>query len=154
MKNIKNTSKRKKSSARIWPPASMVISSYNNYNTLEKVLNGMLKLDYPKYEIIVIYDGDPNGANEIIKKYKKYKYIKYYKNKKNQGVCKTRNKGIKLSKYNFVVNMDHDCIPEKKWLKKIIAGFDDPKVGISSSYAYYGGTSTAFRKELLERIGG
>ena len=137
-----------------WPPTSIVIASYNNYNTLEKVLNKMLKLDYPKYEINVIYDGDIKGAKEIVEKYKKYKIIKHHLNKKNLGVCKTRNKGIEMSKYNYVVNMDHDCIPVKNWLKKIMIGFSDPKVGVVSSYTYYGGTSTAFRKELLEQVGG
>ena len=91
-----------------WPPTSIVIASYNNYNTLEKVLNKMLKLDYPKYEINVIYDGDIKGAKEIVEKYKKYKIIKHHLNKKNLGVCKTRNKGIEMSKYNYVVNMDHE----------------------------------------------
>jgi len=137
-----------------WPPTSIIIASYNNYNTLEKVLNGMLKLDYPKYEIIIVYDGESKGADQIIKKFQRHKIIRHHKNRKNLGVCKTRNKGIKLSKYNFVVNMDHDCIPVKNWLKKIIAGFDNPKVGVVSSYTYYGGTSTAFRKELLEKVGG
>jgi glycosyltransferase involved in cell wall biosynthesis len=137
-----------------YPPASIVIASYNNYNTLKTVLNGMLKLDYPKYEVLVVYDGDQKGADKIIEKFKKHKIISHYKNGKNLGVCKTRNKGIKMSTYDFVVNMDHDCIPKKDWLKKIIAGFDNPKVGVVSSYTYYGGTSTAFRKELLKRVGG
>jgi cellulose synthase/poly-beta-1,6-N-acetylglucosamine synthase-like glycosyltransferase len=137
-----------------WPPASIIIASYNNYNTLTKVLNKMLKLDYPKYEINIVYDGDIKGAKEIIDKFKKYKIIHHHINKKNLGVCKTRNKGIELSKYNFIVNMDHDCIPKKDWLKKIMSGFDNPKIGVVSSYAKYGGTSTAFRKELLKKVGG
>jgi hypothetical protein len=50
--------------------------------------------------------------------------------------------------------MDHDCIPSKTWLRDLIRGFEDDKVGVVSSFGSYGGTSTAFRKELLQKAGG
>jgi GT2 family glycosyltransferase len=50
--------------------------------------------------------------------------------------------------------MDHDCVPEQEWLKKMIAPFENPKVGVVSGYNYYGGTSTAFRREPLDKVGG
>jgi cellulose synthase/poly-beta-1,6-N-acetylglucosamine synthase-like glycosyltransferase len=137
-----------------FPPVSIVIATFNNSNTLRKVLNAMLKIDYPKYEIIVIDDGSKDNTTEMMKDFSKEKKITYHKFSKNQGVCKARNKGIKLSKYDIIVNMDHDCIPVRNWLKEIVKGFENPKVGIVSSYAYYGGTSTAFRKELLKKVGG
>ena len=52
------------------------------------------------------------------------------------------------------INMDHDCIPEKNWLKEMVKGFDSDKVGFVSAYATYGGTSTGFRKEALGKVGG
>ena len=73
---------------------------------------------------------------------------------KNSGVCKARNTGIKNSNYDLVINMDHDCIPSKNWLKDMIKGFEDSQVGVVSAYDYYGGTSTGFRKKLLEKVGG
>jgi GT2 family glycosyltransferase len=36
----------------------------------------------------------------------------------------------------------------------MVEGFDSERTGIVSAYDYYGGTSTAFRKALLERVGG
>jgi hypothetical protein len=33
-------------------------------------------------------------------------------------------------------------------------GFDSPAIGIVSAYGHYGGTSTGFRRELLEHVGG
>jgi GT2 family glycosyltransferase len=88
------------------------------------------------------------------KEFGKNKKINFEWHKKNSGVCKARNKGISMSKYPIVINMDQDCIPEKNWLKKMVVPFENPKVGIASAFGYYGGTSTAFRKDLLEKVGG
>ena len=138
-----------------FPKASIVIAAFNNAATLERVLNAMLKLDYPNdFEIIVVNDGSTDNTKEMLEeRFGKEKKIKTI-NMQNSGVSKARNAGIKISRYDFVVNMDHDCIPEKDWLRDMMKGFDSEKVGIVSAYDYYGGTSTAFRKELLERVGG
>jgi len=138
-----------------FPKVSIVIAAFNAEKTIERVLDSMLELDYPEdFEIIVVNDGSSDRTREIIRKFSKNAKIKFIDFEKNQGVCKARNGGIKIARFPIVVNMDHDCIPEKNWLKKIVAGFDSDKVGVVSSFGYYGGTSTAFRKELLEKAGG
>lgn len=155
---------------------SIIISTYNNASGLKRVLKAMLELDYPEeFEIIVVNDGSSDGTREMMKneffekefiakgndsgkilekKIEKNISLKFIDFEKNQGVCNARNAGIKIAKFPIVVNMDHDCIPSKDWLKKIVEGFDSEKIGIVSSFGYYGGTSTAFRKDLLQKVGG
>lgn len=133
--------------------ASIVIATLNNKETLRRVLNAMMKLRFQgRYEIIVVNDGSSDGTKEMLEKEysKKVKVIHLPRS----GVCKARNTGIEAAQYEVVVNMDHDCIPEKDWLSKMVRGFDSDKIGIVSAYDYYGGTSTGFRKELLDRVGG
>lgn len=139
-----------------WPNVSIVVATYNRANTLRKVLKAMLKLSYPaKYEIIVINDGSTDNTKQMLEKeFAGNPKITIINFDKNQGVCKARNAGIKRAKYEIVVNMDHDCIPSRNWLKDLISGFTHSKVGVVSSYGGYGGTSTAFRKHLLEKVGG
>ena len=36
----------------------------------------------------------------------------------------------------------------------MVNGFDSPRVGAVSAYGHYGGTSTGFRKDVLEHLGG
>ncbi|MFH0955539.1 MAG: glycosyltransferase family A protein [Candidatus Micrarchaeota archaeon] len=136
--------------------ASIVVATYRNPIGLEKTLNGLLALDYPaEYEIIVVNDGSPdNTAKMLSQKFSKNKKIKIINFEKNQGVCRARNAGIMAARFPIVINMDHDCIPAKDWLSKMVAGFDSPKVGVVSAYGGFGGTSTGFRKELLEKVGG
>ena len=139
-----------------YPDASIVIASFNNRVVLEKVLNAMLALDYPAYfEIIVVDDGSRDGTIEMLhKKFGKEKKIRVVGFGANKGVCRARNEGIRAAGFPIVVNMDHDCIPSKSWLKDLVKGFEGPKVGVVSSFGSYGGTSTAFRKDLLDRVHG
>ncbi|MFH1257055.1 MAG: glycosyltransferase family A protein [Candidatus Diapherotrites archaeon] len=137
------------------PKASIVIAAYNNAKTLERVLDAMLELIYPNdFEVIVANDGSTDGTEKMLaKEFGKQEKIKII-NLQHGGVCKARNAGIKAAKFPIVVNMDHDCIPAKNWLKEMVHGFSHEKTGVVSAYDYFGGTSTAFRKELLEKVGG
>ena len=140
---------------RKFPNVSIVVATLNNAETLRRTILGLLAISYPgKYEIIIVNDGSTDHTRELLEK-------EFSKNKKvrvfhipHSGVCEARNTGIRGSKGEIIVNMDHDCIPEKNWLKSLVSGFTSSKVGVVSSYGYYGGTSTAFRRSLLERVGG
>jgi len=138
-----------------FPKASIVIPTYNNAKVLRKVLKGMQKLEYPNsFEAIVVDDGSRDNTAEMMKEFSKDKRVRFLSMGKNSGVCKARNTGIKASRFPILVNMDHDCIPEKDWLTDLVKGFEDPKVGVISSFGDFGGTSTAFRKNLLRKVGG
>lgn len=139
-----------------FPKASIIVATYNYAKVLDKVLNAMLKSDYPAdFEIIIVNDGSTDNTREMLaKNFGKNKIITLINFEKNLGVCKARNAAIKKARYEIVVNMDHDCVPEKNWLKDLIKGFDSDKIGAVTSYGGYGGTSTAFRKQLLDKIGG
>jgi len=139
-----------------FPKASIVIASYNNKAVLEKALDAMLALDYPSdYEIIVVDDGSGDGTIEMLsKKFGKEKKIKVIAYGANRGVCFARNEGIRAAQFPIVVNMDHDCIPGKSWLRDIVKPFANPKIGVASSFGSFGGTSTAFRRELLVKVHG
>lgn len=136
------------------PKASIVCATLNNSAQLRDVVKAMLKLDYPSFEVIVVNDGSSDNTKEMLaENFGKNPLVKVISLQRS-GVCKARNAGIRAAGGEIVVNMDHDCIPEKDWLKEMVKPFANPKVGVVSGYNYYGGTSTAFRKELLEKVGG
>ncbi len=135
--------------------ASIVVATYNNRKTLEKTLDSLLRQNFGgKYEVIVVNDGSRDGTKEFLDSYAKGKNTLRVFHQQNLGVCRARNKGIQNARFEIVINMDHDCIAEKGWLRKMVEGFDSEKIGVVSAYDYYGGTSTAFRKDLLEKAGG
>lgn len=135
------------------PKVSVVVATLNSRETLRKTLRGLLALSYPRpVEIIVVNDGSSDGTREMLDQEfsRKVKSIHLPRS----GVCIARNIGIENASGEIVVIMDHDCIPERDWLRRLVSGFDAKNVGVVSSYGYYGGTSTAFRKELLHQVGG
>lgn len=138
------------------PQVSIIVPTRNRANTVKKVIKAILKVDYPKkFEVIVINDASTDNTKQVLEKeFGKNKAFTLINFNKNMGVCRARNAGIKKAKYPIIVNMDHDCIPEKNWLKDLVKHFENPKIGIVTSYGGYGGTSTAFRKKLAEKVGG
>lgn len=139
-----------------FPKASVVVATYNNREVLRKVVKGMLRIDYPAgYEVIVVDDGSSDGTMEMLRKeFGREKKVRLYGFRRNQGVCRARNKGISMARFPVVVNMDHDCIPARNWLRDLVKPFADQRVGAATSFGAFGGTSTAFRKKLLEEVGG
>lgn len=137
------------------PNASIVVMTHNRKHVLEKTLKAMLAQKFGgKFEIFVVNDGSSDGTKEMLeKKFGREKKIVAI-NQPRSYPCRARNNGIKKSKNEFVVIMDDDCIPEKNWLQSLIDGFSSPKIGFVSSYDLYGGTSTAFRKKILDKVGG
>ena len=133
---------------------SIIILTWNGINHIVDCLESVQKSTYLNYEIIVVNDGSTDETKKFLDEYKKDKKNLKVFHKKNEGVCKARNKGIFEAKYEIIINMDHDCIAKKDWLEKMVKGFDSEKVGVVSAYDYYGGTSTAFKKELLKKVGG
>ncbi len=137
------------------PTVSIIIAAFNGKSVLKKTIKAMLELDYPNLlEIIVVNDGSTDGTKKMLEKeFSNNPKIKII-NQKNLGVTKARNKGISMARGEIIVNMDQDCIPKKNWLTKLVKGFTSEKIGMVSSFALYGGTSTAFKASVLKKIGG
>lgn len=136
--------------------ASIVVATLNGGMPLVKAINGMLNQDFKgKYEVIVVDDGSFDGTTPKLLK------DNFGKNPDvtliflpRSGVCKARNAGIAVAKHEVIINMDHDDNPQKDWLRIMVSGFDSPSVGAVSGYGHYGGTSTGYRKEILQHLGG
>ncbi len=146
----------KKSKWTVPRSASIVVASFNGGEPLINAVKGMLNQDFSgKWEVIVVDDGSFDGKTpDLLRK-------NFGKNQNvtliflpRSGVCKTRNAGIRAAKYDVVINMDHDDNPEKDWLRIMMRGFDSPNVGAVSGYGHFGGTSTGFRKDILNHLGG
>jgi len=133
--------------------ASIIVATHNRANLLEKTLYAILNQDFSfNFEIIVINDGSTDNTSKILQKFKKFKKIKIHNLDKDSGPIVAKNIGIKMARYHIIVIMDDDCIPKKKWLKNLVSGFTN-NVGVVSSHSIYGGTSTAFLKQAIDKVG-
>lgn len=94
------------------PFISVVICSYNGSATIRDSINGILKLDYPSYEVIVINDGSTDNLAAIVSEYP-VQLISI----PNGGLSNARNAGMRHSKGEIIAYIDDDAYPDPHWLR-------------------------------------
>lgn len=110
------------------PKVSIIITTWNEENTIEGKLKNTLSLDYPKnkLEVIVIDSGSTDRTKSIVRKFRSVKLIT---EKTRMGKAHALNIVFGRCKGEIVVMSDSDCRLEKDILEKAIPYFFDPKVG-------------------------
>ena len=85
---------------------SLVVPIYNSSKYLNKCIDSLVNQTLKDIEIILINDGSTDKSEKIIKEYndKRIKYI----SKKNEGIGKTRNRGIKEATGEYIAFVDSD----------------------------------------------
>ena len=86
------------------PLVSVIIPCYNHGRYLAYAIDSVLTQNYDRIEIIVIDDGSVDDTAMVAKKYDQVIY--YYQT--NQGLSASRNRGVELSKGDFIVFLDAD----------------------------------------------
>lgn len=90
---------------------SVIMSVYNDENNLAFAIESILNQSYKDFEFIIINDSsNDNSKNIILDFQKKDKRIVYLENQKNEGLAKSLNKAISISKGKFIARMDSDDI--------------------------------------------
>ena len=104
-----------------FPFVSIVICTFNRKKFLEKCLESIFAIEYPKsqYEVIVVDGGSTDGTKELCKKFSNMRFVV----EDRYGLAAARNKGAELSQGSIVAYTDDDCIVDKQWLRNLVAGF-------------------------------
>ncbi len=90
---------------------SVVMGVYNipEKEQLKLSIDSILNQTYKNFEFIIIDDGSTNDTYEWLEDLcKNDSRVKLFKNEQNMGLQKTLNKGIKLSKGEYIARMDGD----------------------------------------------
>lgn len=134
----------------IW---SIIISAYNNVNTINKCLESIISAMKNKdlFEIIIIDDCANDGTMEILKNnYEMYNFIKIIHKKENEGLFLSRLDGIKFASGKFCTFVDaDDYIDIENWNKclDIVKNKNMDITEFSFMYVYENG-----KKERLQKI--
>lgn len=94
------------------PLVSIVIPTFNRKSEfINRSIQSVLKQTYQNFEIIIVDDNQntdiANDINHLVSEYNDSRII-YIKNKENIGGAKSRNKGIRLSKGDYITFLDDD----------------------------------------------
>jgi glycosyltransferase involved in cell wall biosynthesis len=114
------------------PKVSVVMPVYNGEKYLAQAIESILNQTYQNFEFIIINDASNDNTENIILGYKnKDPRIVYIKNKKNLQISSSRNKGVEISKTEYIVSMDADDIAENNridiQIKELI---NDDEIGV------------------------
>ncbi|MBI2953626.1 MAG: glycosyltransferase [Chloroflexi bacterium] len=101
-----------------WPSISVIVCSHNGSRTIRDCLEGILDLDYPNYEVIVVDDGSTDGLAAIAGEYG-FQVI----TTENQGLSNARNTGTLAASGEIVAFIDDDARPDPHWLTYLAATF-------------------------------
>lgn len=100
------------------PFFSVVVCSYNGSATIRDTIEGLIKLRYPHYEIIVVNDGSKDNTEALVKEYP-VKLI----STTNKGLSSARNTGLKNAKGEIIAYIDDDAYPDIHWLHYLAYAF-------------------------------
>ena len=88
---------------------SIIIPYYNNKIYLQKTVKSILKQSYQNFEIIIVYDNSDITDLYFVESVAKLdKRIFLIRNLKNIGAGLSRNKGITISRGNYIAFLDSD----------------------------------------------
>ena len=97
----------------IFPFVSVVLPVYNCPEYIHDAIESILQQTFVDFELIVIDDGSTDNTADIIETFTDPR-IRFY-SQKNQGLAATLNRGLELSRGNYIARQDQDDIslPER-----------------------------------------
>lgn len=101
-----------------WPRISVVVCTYNGSRTIRDTCEGLLCLEYPNYEVIVVNDGSKDDTEAIVREYG-FRLI----STENRGLSSARNSGMEAAAGEIVAYIDDDAYPDPHWLTYLAAAF-------------------------------
>ena len=139
------------------PFVSIIVPCYNEEKVLKSSLESLIKLEYPRFEILVIDDGSQDDTYLMAKNMEfnhGEKRLKAY-SKTNGGKANALNFGIKIAKGNLFLAVDADSKLSPESLDLMVAYFEDEKIAAVAGSVYVTNTDNIWTKlQALEYIQG
>ena len=99
---------------------SIITVCYNSANTIKKTFDSVLEQSCKDYEFLIIDGGSSDGTLQIIKEYEPiFEGRMYWISERDNGIYDAMNKGIKLSKGDYLNFLNSDDYLENEALEKI-----------------------------------
>lgn len=116
------------------PLISVVMAVKNGGNLVGEAIESILKQTYTDFEFIIINDGSTDNTLETIGRFHDPRIRSI--SQENQGLSKSLNCGIRLSRGRFIARQDHDDLSLPKRLEKQLAYLEaHPNCGLLGTAA-------------------
>jgi biofilm PGA synthesis N-glycosyltransferase PgaC len=112
-----------------FPRATFLIPAFNEARHIRQSLEGMLEVDYPDFEILVIDDGSTDDTVAQVLPLVRDGRIRLLRKLVNEGKAMALNDGVRAASGEIIVVMDADARPVPELLRAIVPHFKSPRVG-------------------------
>ncbi len=118
-----------------WPSITIVLPVHNEEGVIQDTLENLLQLDYPadRRQIVVVSDASTDKTDGIIARYAS-RGVELLRMSVREGKTAAENVALPLLRGEIIVNTDASVHVERGALKRLIATFADPTVGVASSH--------------------
>jgi len=114
------------------PLVSVIIVNYNGREHLEKCFESLMKIDYGKYELILVDNNSTDDSIEFVKN--AYPSVIIIKLDKNYGFSEPNNIGAKNSKGELLLFLNNDTIVKPNFITEMVKVLtQDSKIAICQS---------------------
>lgn len=147
----------KKRSNKKLPLVSIVMSAHNEEKVIERTLDSLMKVKYPRLQIIIMDDASTDGTSRIINQYiashPKADITIRYKTK-NVGKGAALNSAIgRYAKGELIMTLDADSILHPDAVRNAVRYFDDPSVvGVAANVRIIEEPSVLSVLQMLEHM--
>ncbi|GEP01875.1 glycosyltransferase [Methylobacterium haplocladii] len=133
------------------PPVSIIINTDGRVRNLALTLESLRQLDYPNFEVCVVYGPTQDGTRELAESWSDRIKVAHCP---TRNLSQSRNIGLALSAGEIVAFLDDDAIPEPEWLRQVVIPFSDPVVGACGGFLLdHTGVSFQWRFGTANRMG-
>ena len=98
---------------------SIIVPVYNCEPYLDDCIQSVIGQTFSSWELLLLNDGSSDGSGKICDNYKENKQIRVI-HKENEGVSRTRNRGIQLAQGNYILFLDGDDTMEPDMLESMM----------------------------------
>ena len=129
------------------PMVSFVIPAFNEELNIAATLRGVLEVDYPDFEVVVIDDSSTDGTLDEIEPFLADPRVRLVRKQVNEGKAMALNDAIPLTRGELLLVMDADAIPIPDVLKYFVPHFRSPRCA-----AVTGNPRVANRDSFLSKL--
>jgi len=98
---------------------SIIIPHWNGIDVLSECIDSLNNTKYSNFEIIVVDNASSDDSVKWINN--NHPKINIVENDQNYGYAGGCNRGIKISKGDYIVFLNNDTIQEKNWLSNLVS---------------------------------
>ncbi len=120
-----------------WPMVTVQLPFYNERYVVERLLDAVARLDYPRQLLdIQVLDDSTDDTQQVarfhVKQWQKRGLPVRYFHRGNRAGFKSGNlaEGLKFATGEFIAHFDADFVPEPDFLRRTLPYFQNPKIAV------------------------